>query len=128
MTCFEHRWNWNETERWQCQRCGETAESRNALIEPCIKCGAEVSADEVYCQRCVQGWYDDVVISVANCRCQVGRWLSQGRVLSFQPASNWRALEADAQQAVEQAGGAITLSGIYECPAELAEQAVWLTS
>jgi len=123
----EHKWDWNDAEqRWICSGCGLVAESDNPSVEPCIGCGADVGPDEVYCQECVASWYESsAVISVSNCRCQVGRWLSQGRVLSFQPASNWQELEADAQQAVEQAGGAINLSGVYDCPGTLAQRAVW---
>lgn len=66
----------------------------------------------------IQGW----VINVWNCRAQVGLWLP--REGKFIPAQNWEELEAEAIEAVEGLGGARNLSGIYICPASLAEKAV----
>lgn len=66
-------------------------------------------------------------IDVANSQARVARWRGLGAGAGWQTvlASNWEALEADAAQAVEQAGGYITMSGQYACPPELAARAEW---
>jgi hypothetical protein len=46
-----------------------------------------------------------------------------GDMLTICLASNWKALEGDAIEAVEAHGGAVNLSGHYPCPATLARRA-----
>jgi len=60
-------------------------------------------------------------IDVWNCRARLSRW--QGDTLL--EAENWRELEDEAIEAIEAFGGAVNLSGLYPCPAELAEKGVW---
>ncbi|NPV08058.1 MAG: hypothetical protein HPY83_08860 [Anaerolineae bacterium] len=61
------------------------------------------------------------VINVWNCRAAVGRW--EGNVLK--EALNWEELEEEAIEAIEELGGAVNMSSLYPCPAELAERGVW---
>jgi hypothetical protein len=70
--------------------------------------------------------YQGPVISVANGRAILGRWQpDQAGGATLQPARNWQELEPNAAAAVEDAGGAQNLSGLYPCPAELAGRAIW---
>ena len=48
---WEHRWSWNG-QAWVCEDCGKVAVSQNALIEPCLSCGADADADDAYCENC----------------------------------------------------------------------------
>jgi hypothetical protein len=70
--------------------------------------------------------FEGPVISVADGRATVGRWQPDPTGgASFQAARNWHELEARAAEAVEDAGGAQNLSGLYSCPADLAARAIW---
>jgi len=70
--------------------------------------------------------FEGPVISVADGRATVGRWQPDPTGgASFQAARNWHELEARAAEAVEDAGGAQNLSGLYPCPADLAARAIW---
>jgi hypothetical protein len=62
-----------------------------------------------------------VHIHVANGHCQVAR-VRRGQT---EVASNWEALEDEAVLAVHEQGGSETMSGIYECPEDLAKEAIW---
>jgi len=64
----------------------------------------------------------DHVIHVANGRAMVARFDAR---LKLHPAQNWEELESDAVEAVVAQGGGINISGLYQCPAALAERAVW---
>ena len=66
-------------------------------------------------------------IDVANMQARVARWRGLGAGAGWKTvlASNWEALASEAAQAVEDAGGHITLSGQYACPPELAARAEW---
>lgn len=73
-----------------------------------------------------QAVFEGLVISVADGRATVGRWQPDPTGgATFQAARNWRELEAAAAGAVEDAGGAQNLSGLYPCPADLAARAIW---
>lgn len=65
-------------------------------------------------------------IDVANMQARVARWRGVGgggwRTIH---AANWHELEDAAAAAVEQAGGALSLSGQYACPPEIAKLARW---
>ena len=68
----------------------------------------------------------EVVINVRNLRAVVSRrvdW-SDGS-WTYEPAANWEDLEGEAISAIEDQGGAINWSGLYECPKELAKKATW---
>ena len=69
----------------------------------------------------------EVFISVADCAASVARWRGAGRGNEWVTviALNADELAASAQQSVEAQGGALTASGIYPCPPELAARAVW---
>ncbi len=72
-------------------------------------------------------WTEDYYISVWNCRAMVSRRVDHGDgTWSYVQADNWEDLEDDAIEAVEAFGGAINSSGLYACPAELAERGVWI--
>lgn len=62
---------------------------------------------------------EDTYISVANGRAAVARTVGSTTVY----AKNWHHLEDEAVTAVEAQGGHVTLSGIYECPSDLAARA-----
>lgn len=62
-----------------------------------------------------------VFISVSNGRAHVARSTGTGETW----ARNWGALEDSALSEVEAQGGFATLSAVYDCSQELAEQAVW---
>lgn len=62
-----------------------------------------------------------VHIAVADGRAAVARVDETQTVY----ARNWQDLEDEAVEAVEAQGGHVALSGIYECPPELAERAAW---
>lgn len=69
---------------------------------------------------------EEIIINVWNVRAAVSRRRDEpGGAWSYEPAQNWEALEADATEAVEGAGGWITMSGLYPCPPDLAARAVW---
>ena len=64
------------------------------------------------------------VISVWNCRATVSRQVDMGNgVWSYEPAANWQDIENAAIDEVEASGGAINMSAIYPCSAELAARA-----
>ena len=65
------------------------------------------------------------LISVANLRSVVSRQHPRGNGYDLEPAANWEDLEDEAAQAVLQAGGGVNLSGLYPCPPDLAERALW---
>jgi hypothetical protein len=72
-----------------------------------------------------------VFIDVWDCRAMVAQYRAvEGRPQSvtWRRADNWEALEDQAEEAIEAQGGWITMSGHYECPAELAEKAVFSDS
>lgn len=64
------------------------------------------------------------VIDVRNGRAIVARRERDG-ALSYLPATNWQELEAEAAESVAQQGGALNMSGQYQCPPELAERGAW---
>jgi len=67
-----------------------------------------------------------IVIEVWNCRATVSRWARlPNDDLILEPATNADDLEAEAHQAVLDQGGGVNLSGMYECPDDLATRAVW---
>jgi hypothetical protein len=66
-----------------------------------------------------------VFIDVWNCRAQVSRYERYGDSITWQTAENWQHLEPAAVTAVEKQGGAINMSGHYQCPTDLAKMAVW---
>ena len=66
-----------------------------------------------------------ILISVANMRATVSRQHPRGDGYDLEAAANWENLEDEAVQAVLQVGGGINLSGLYPCPADLAERATW---
>jgi hypothetical protein len=65
-------------------------------------------------------------ISVWNCRAAVCRRadLAPG-TWTYQEATNWEDLEEEAIALVEAAGGAVNMSGLYPCPLNLAEKAIF---
>jgi len=65
-------------------------------------------------------------IKVWNCRAAISRRvdLANGG-WTYEAAENWEDLEAAAIEAIEAAGGAVNMSGLYPCPPELAERACW---
>lgn len=64
-------------------------------------------------------------IDVADMQARVARWRGVGGGWRTVLAANWHELEDAAAAAVEQAGGALTLSGQYACPPEIAKLARW---
>jgi transcriptional regulator with XRE-family HTH domain len=67
-----------------------------------------------------------IIVYVWDCRAAVARQVDgTGGGFSYQRAANWEELEDDAIQAIQQAGGAVNISGHYRCPAELAKRARW---
>ena len=64
-----------------------------------------------------------IIIGVWNCHAYVGRYGNTEDGLTIFPATNWEALEDEATEFVEFQGGAINISGIYVCTAQLAEKA-----
>jgi len=66
-----------------------------------------------------------IFIDVRNARAYVSRKRGSDSSWTHEPCVNWQALEALAGRAVEDAGGSITLSGIYPCPDELSALALW---
>lgn len=66
------------------------------------------------------------VISVYGCRAAVCQRVDLGpNSWTYEPAQNWQELEDEAIAAVEELGWAVTQSGMYACPLELAERAVF---
>lgn len=66
------------------------------------------------------------MVSVRDCRCVVVRRVDSGKgAFTYEAASNWPELEAEAEGVVEDFGGAFNVSGLYPCPRWLAERAVW---
>lgn len=66
-----------------------------------------------------------VFIDVWNCRAVVSRYAAHKNGVTWIPATNADALAEDAAQAVEDAGGWVTMSGHYPCPDELAQRAAF---
>jgi len=50
---FDHCWIQTATS-WICVHCG-TKVRGSLFIEPCLRCGNEVGASEVYCASCAEG-------------------------------------------------------------------------
>lgn len=72
---------------------------------------------------------NDIFIDVRSARAYVSRKRgddhSPAARWTHEPAANWQRLERLAADAVREAGGAITLPGIYPCPAWIADLALW---
>jgi transcriptional regulator with XRE-family HTH domain len=67
-----------------------------------------------------------ITISVQDCRAAVSRRVDgPGGSYTYERAANWVELEDDAIVAIQEAGGAVNISGHYRCPVELARRAVW---
>lgn len=68
---------------------------------------------------------DRPVISVWQGRAVVGRYVSTGPATArFEPARNWRSLEAEAVHEIRKRCGSPD-GGQFACPAALAAQATW---
>jgi len=67
----------------------------------------------------------DTFIDVRNTRAYVSRRRGTDSSWTHEPCANWEALEDLAGEAVSDAGGDITMSGIYPCPTSLAKLALW---
>lgn len=66
------------------------------------------------------------IIRVFAGRCLVARYVQTASYdFEVETAANWQALQDDARRAVEAQTGAITGSGDFECPPDLAARAVW---
>lgn len=68
----------------------------------------------------------NIIIDVRNTRCYIARKRELSTTdFTYEPCANWQQLEALASEAVEAAGGGVTLSGLYPCPRDLATLALW---
>lgn len=96
-------WGWNPGPPFEVTRTESESEDSEPLPEP-----------------------PELVISVWNCRAAVsGRVDHADGSWSYEPAQNWQDLEPSAILEVDAQGGAVNLSGHYECPGWLAERATF---
>lgn len=70
-------------------------------------------------------YHGQVFIDVWDCKARVARYEQTEDGIAWYYATNWEDLEAAAAEAVDAAGGWLTMSGHYPCPEELAERATW---
>lgn len=68
---------------------------------------------------------NEIIIDVRSAAAFVARKRGRRGGFTYEPCANWRQLAPLAVEAVQKAGGGVTLSGIYPCPDALANLALW---